>query len=266
MGMSRRSHLLKVLLAGGFLSAQPLAADTAHWPGSLSEFTGGKSACIAIYSETDDLYLVSNLPQCQQQLAPCSTFKVPNALIGLESGVLSGPADTKKWDGTERERKVLNEDHDLSSAMKYSVVWYFQDVAVQIGPQRMQDALDSYDYGNRDISGGQDNFWLSSSLKISALEQVGFMQALANNELPASVENQEIVKATMRQDYSLPEGFSGELYGKTGTCRGPANHAWFTGFLQRDEQRYVFAVNLLGEDERSWDARALIIEVLQALR
>jgi len=92
------------------------------------------------------------------------------------------------------------------------------------------------------------------------------MRALANNELPASVENQEIVKATMRQDYSLPEGFSGELYGKTGTCRGPANHAWFTGFLQRDEQRYVFAVNLLGETERSWDARSMIIEVLQALR
>lgn len=258
--------MLPALLAGGFLSAQHLAADTPHWPGSLSEFTDGKLACIAIYSETDDLYLVSNLPQCQQQMAPCSTFKVPNALIGLESGVLSGASDTKEWDGTVREREVLNQDHDLASALKYSVVWYFQDVAVQIGPQRMQAALDAYDYGNRDISGGQDNFWLSSSLKISALEQVEFMRSLANNELPASVENQEIVKATMHQDYSLPDGFDGELYGKTGTCRGPANHAWFTGFVQRDEKRYVFAVNLLGETERSWDARSMIIEVLQALR
>lgn len=264
--MSKRTSLLPMVLAGGLVFIQPLAADTPHWPKPLSEYAAGKSACIAIYSEADDLYLVSNLPQCQQRLAPCSTFKVPHALIGLENGELSGASDTKEWDGTVHSREVLNQDHDLSSAMKYSVVWYFQDLAVQIGPQEMQAALEIFGYGNRDISGGQDNFWLSSSLKISALEQVQFMRALADNALPASVENQEIVKTTMRQDYSLPAGFNGELYGKTGTCMGPANHAWFTGFLQRGDQRYVFAINLLGEGERSWDARSIAIEVLQAIR
>jgi beta-lactamase class D len=33
-------------------------------------------------------------------------------------------------------------------------------------------------YGNQDISGGIDQFWLSSSLKISPKEQADFMEAL----------------------------------------------------------------------------------------
>jgi len=268
----RRSVKYRVLAAGIILAAglSPLLhlhADTPHWHRSLSDYAGEMSACIAIYSKTDGQFLVHNMEQCRQRFSPCSTFKIPNALIGLETGVLSSPEDRKTWDGTKHSREVLNQDHTLASAIRFSVVWYFQELALEIGEQRMQNALDSFNYGNRDISGGQDHFWLSSSLKISALEQITFMSALDDEQLNATRENQAVVKAMMRQDYELPKDFSGDLYGKTGSCVAPSgDHGWFTGFLHRDGQAYVFAVNVTGEAMWGGQARAIAIEVLQAMQ
>lgn len=248
---------------------QGLNADTSGTTGgpiNLSGYTGGKNVCIALYDINKDQYLVHNLEQCEERLAPCSTFKIPNALIGLETGVLSGADDVKKWDGTEHSRKVLNRDHDLASAIRYSVVWYFQDVANDVGPRRMQEYLDAFDYGNRDISGGQERFWLSSSLKITALEQIRFMADLERESLPARPENQVTVKDMMLQEENLPEGFHGDLYGKTGSCIGSdVDHGWFTGFYHRGDAGYVFAVNVKGEKEWGWQAREIAVEVLNDL-
>lgn len=256
------------ILAGTLLVA--LSSPPTHSDGlamvTLSAYAQGKDACIAVYDSHAGQYLVHNMAQCQQRLSPCSTFKIPNALIGLETGVLSGPGDNKTWDGTEHSRKVNNQDHDLASAIQNSVLWYFQEVAEDIGAERMQKFLDTFDYGNRDISGGQDHFWLSSSLQISALEQIRFMAALDSSTLPASAGNQETVKHMMLQDEKLPEGFDGELYGKTGSCVTPeGHHGWFTGFYHHDGSDYVFAVNIKGEKQWGWQAREIAVAVLNDL-
>lgn len=242
-------------------------AQIPAWPQPLSAYAGDSDACIVIHEPAANQYSIHNLAQCEERLSPCSTFKVPNALVGLESGVLAGPDEVKRWDGTEHSRQALNQDHDLASAMRDSVVWYFQDVAVDVGVERMQAALDAWGYGNRDISGGQDRFWLSSSLRISALEQVRFMGELARDALPASPVNLAVVRALIRQADNLPAGFRGELYGKTGSCTGPeGDYGWFTGFLLRDGRTYVFAVNVKGQGQWGVDARRITIEVLQDLQ
>ena len=255
------------LLTGALLAvSQAAKAGPAHKPLVLSGFDANKAACIAIYDRKADQYLIHGLEQCQEALSPCSTFKIPNALIGLEAGVLSGPDDQKAWDGTQHSRQVNNQDHDLASAIKNSVVWYFQDVAMDIGPERMQEALNEMDYGNHDISGGQDRFWLSSSLEITALEQIRFMDKLDRHALPASPAKQETVKSLMLQNERLPEDFTGAVYGKTGSCVGPeTDHGWFTGFYHRDDQQYVFAVNVKGKKEWGWQAREIALNVLNNL-
>jgi beta-lactamase class D len=259
--MTRIVTFLAALLVSATSAAGPV-----HKPLVLADFTQVPSTCIAVYDTEADQYLVHNLAQCQERLAPCSTFKIPNALIGLETGVLDGPGDLKKWDGATHSRKVLNQDHDLASAIRDSVLWYFQDVALDIGPERMQQYLAAFDYGNQDISGGQDRFWLSSSLEITAMEQIRFMAALDSETLPAGVGHQQAVKTMMRQDERLPEGFEGELYGKTGSCIGkPVHHGWFTGFYHRDGRRYVFAVNVKGEKQYGWRAREIAVSVLNEL-
>jgi beta-lactamase class D len=51
-----------------------------------------------------------------------------------------------------------NRDHTLASAIRFSVVWYFQEIARRIGAARMQRYVDAFQYGNRDLSGGVDRF------------------------------------------------------------------------------------------------------------
>lgn len=44
-------------------------------------------------------------------------------------------------------------------------------LARRIGPVRMQHYVDAAEYGNRDLSGGLDQFWLTGNLRISPREQ-----------------------------------------------------------------------------------------------
>ncbi len=258
---------LTLILAGAaILLNQPARAETGHTGMALADYTGGTAACIAIYDRNADQYLVHGMEQCLEPLSPCSTFKIPHALIGLETGVSSGPGDLRTWDGTVHSRTVQNRDHTLDSAIDDSIVWYFQEMALEIGPERMQRALDAFDYGNRDISGGQDRFWLSSSLAISALEQIGFMDHLDRGVLPADPEHQASVRGMMRQEKGLPRGFSGELYAKTGSCIGAeTDHGWFTGIYHRGPDRWTFAVNVKGRKQWVWQAREIAVKVLNYL-
>ncbi|OLE78143.1 MAG: hypothetical protein AUF76_19870 [Acidobacteria bacterium 13_1_20CM_2_65_9] len=69
-------------------------------------------------------------------------------------------------------------DHTLASAMRNSVVWYFQRIAEKLGMARERDYLKRFDYGNADPSSGLTTFWLGQSLMISPDEQLRFLRRL----------------------------------------------------------------------------------------
>jgi beta-lactamase class D len=46
-------------------------------------------------------------------MAPQSTFKVANELIGSQVGAVEDVYDIKYWDGVKRELDVWNQDHPL---------------------------------------------------------------------------------------------------------------------------------------------------------
>ena len=61
----------------------------------------------------------------------------------------------------------------------------------------------------------------------------------------------------------MPDGFEGELFGKTGSCvLENSEHGWFTGFMHRDDKAWVFAVNVIGTGQWGWQARDIAIKVL----
>lgn len=189
---------------------------------------------------------------CAERYSPCSTFKIPNALIGLQTGVLTDGNTTYKWSGEDYGREVANRDQTLASAIQNSIVWYFRRVAEEIGPRRMQNWLDRIEYGNRDISGGQKKFWLMSSLLISADEQVAFMAKLYRNELPFQPE----AVATVKKILVHSEENGVVLSGKTGSGEWSDGRrlGWFVGDLKGPKGEYVFAVNLVG-DRQGIDGR-----------
>lgn len=257
--MQRLPVILCVVAAALF--ATP--AHSASWPQPLADYFADLDSCILIYEQEADLLTVQNPERCALPLSPCSTFKIPNALIGLETGVLSGPTHEMKWDGKERWRKITNRDHDLASAIRHSIVWYFQAVARAIGNERMQQYVDRLEYGNRDISGGIDRFWLSNSLKINAYQQLAFLQQLKNGELPVAAEAQEQVRNLLLLRTDVP----GMVRGKTGSCRSEAfDHGWFVGWLVNDGHTTFFVTNFIAPDAFGSQAQPLVYNILKQMQ
>lgn len=75
----------------------------------------------------------------------------------------------------------------------------------------MKTWVHTLSYGNKDISGEIDQFWLQSSLTISPLEQEAFLEKLLEEELPFDKSVMKTVKRIMIQE----EGDLYTLYGKT---------------------------------------------------
>ncbi|WP_426449147.1 class D beta-lactamase [Paenibacillus sp. S-38] len=221
-----------------------------------SAFRGRTGTFVIKDLHSGDTY-VYNRDRAETPLTPESTFKVANALIGLQNGAVRDEYDVKRWDGTIREFESWNRDHTLGSAMRESAIWYYQALARDIGTEHMQQGLDSLSYGNRDLSGGIDRFWLDSTLKITAMEQVDFLEKLVREQLPLDRPVMKTVKRMMIQE----EGDTYTLYGKTGTRLSDYGLGWYVGFLTGEKRSYVFAANLEGSGS---EAKGITLEILRS--
>lgn len=198
---------------------------------------------------------------CAERSMPASTFKVPHALLALETGVVPEPSFSLKWDGKSRPIRSWNRDHDLTSAVQDSVLWYFQETARRIGPERMAAGLVALDYGNHDSSSGLTTFWLGGSLKISPDEQVDFLDRLRRGSLLVSEEAQ----ARVREILIVGESEGAVLRGKSGTHLGP-DVGWFVGWVEREGRAWVFATRIRGEGARGFStAKGMSIDALTRL-
>lgn len=180
---------------------------------------------------------------------PASTFKIPSTLIALETGVASDPDFALPWDSVAAPRQgwwpgSWARDQTLRTAFPASVVWYYQELARRIGPERMRDHLARFDYGNEDISGGIDQFWLTGGLEISPVEQVEFLRRFYFGELGVSERSTGLVKESL----VLEETPTYRLSGKSGWAGlgepGARQIGWLVGYLERGDDVYFFATNI----------------------
>lgn len=235
--------------------------------GDFEKYASGFTGTFIVYDETKDQYIVFNKSQSTKRLSPCSTFKIYNSLIGLETGVLDSEDvyTLYKWDGTQYAFPAWNHDQTLASATRDSVVWYFQRLATNIGAERMQENLNKIGYGNRDISGGLTTFWLRSSLQISAREQVDLLYKLYSGKLQVSHDNIEVVK----RNITLSESNGIRFMGKTGSGfeDGKWKLGWFVGCIEKQGRRYYFATNIQALDGATGGkAREITKVILKDLR
>ena len=127
--------------------------------------------------------------------------------------------------------------------MKFSVVWFYQEVARRIGKQRMTRWVRDLRYGNRDVSGVIDRFWLDGPLAISALDQVNFLRRLHAGALPVSAEHAALVLRLIE----LERGDSWVLRGKTGLGRhGGRPVGWLVGSVTARGHTWIYALVLRG--------------------
>ena len=206
----------------------------------------------------NDKVYIYNKQRSKVRYTPESTFKVANALIGLQTKAVSDEYEVKRWDGVIREFEDWNRDHTLASAMRHSVIWYYQAMARDIGAENMQQYVNLIDYGNRDISGGIDQFWLDSSIKISAREQVQFIENLVEEKLPIDKQHMRTVKRIMINE----EADSYVLHGKTGTRLSDMGLGWYVGYIETDKGKWAFATNMDGSGSK---AKTITLDALKEL-
>jgi beta-lactamase class D len=205
----------------------------------------GVEGAFVLLDTSSDTWTVVHRGLAETRMTPQSTYKIPNTLIGLETGVITGEQFSLKWDGVDRQIPDWNRDQDLASALKYSVVWFYQEVARRIGAKRMSRWVNRLGYGNRNSAGGViDRFWLDGPLRISPVEQVDFLRRLHAYELPVSREHADLLLRLIELD----RGKDWVLRGKTGLgFERKRAIGWLVGSVDRGGRRWIYATVMLGE-------------------
>lgn len=201
-----------------------------------------------------------------EKLAPCSTFKIWNTLIGLETGVVTSPGEAfYTWDGVVRFLPEWNRDLTLKQAFQASCVPAYQELARKIGSERMREWIGKLGYGDGDISAGLDVFWLPQpgrkTILISPDEQAVLLDRLVSGQLPVA----EKPRAALKEIMEARRTGRGVLYGKTGTgfMGTEQGLGWFVGYVESGGKTYPFACVMKGKGVMGKDVRAAAEKIFE---
>lgn len=241
------SSVLLVVISSQYISIDSAIAFSNTDSSVLNEAFKDTKGAFVLYDAKNNQYLRHNEKRCNQRFGPESTFKIPNSLIALETGIVKNENVITLYNREQHPPEAWwplewQQNQNLRSAVKYSVVWYFQEIAKKVGKETYQKYLKQFQYGNEDISSPIDQFWLRSSLQISPNEEVEFLKKFYNGELPVSKRSTNIVKDIL----VLEQTNSYKLSGKTGLSRVIDGKAigWLVGYLEKPDNVYFFATNL----------------------
>jgi beta-lactamase class D len=202
----------------------------------------------ALYNNGQGNFNIYNLSRFKDSAyTPASTFKIVNALIGLQTGKITNTKMEVKWDGINRRITNWNKDLTMEEAFKISCVPYFQEVARRIGKDTMQHWLDSLSYGTKKITSKIDTFWLDNSLKIKPDEQMGLVKKLYFGQLPFNKTTMENLKRIMMQETNS----NYTLAYKTGWGEKENGNSigWVVGWIEENKHPSFFVLNLEGKKD-----------------
>jgi beta-lactamase class D len=235
----------------------------------LSKHFAGISGTFVLLNARTGEFIRHNSERARQRFAPCSTFKIPNTAIFLESGTTPDPEFLLKYDPALKQQGVWARDHTLRSAYRVSAVWYYLALTRRLGIPAEERFLKQFAYGNESVAGGLDGaegpFWLDGSLRISADEQVAFLKRFHEGRLGLSDRTTKLTRDVMVAD-TTPRW---RLSAKTGACRPAGEDAtmWYVGYVERDSNVFYFALQLGGKefgklfDERVSKAKAILADL-----
>lgn len=222
----------------------------------LSNYFGEYKGSFVLYDLERDAWIIHDLEHASLRVAPDSTYKIYDALFGLEEGVITPDDSLIAWNGQDYPFDAWNADQTLTSAMQSSVNWYFQTMDEQLGASCVYHYIQEIGYGNENMSGGLASYWMESSLEISPIEQVELLTELYRNDFGFAPENINAVKDAI----CLSSSDAGTLYGKTGTGRvdGQDVNGWFIGYIEVADNTYFFATNIQNDSDATGSMAAEI--------
>ena len=141
--------LILAVTALGLFIARPAAAQ------DLSRHFQGIEGTFVLLDGQTGAFTRWNAARADQRFAPCSTFKIPNTAILLETGAAADPEFVVKYDpALKASREAWRQDHTLRSAYRDSVLWYYHALSKKAGLPAEARLVKQFGYGNADTSGG----------------------------------------------------------------------------------------------------------------
>ncbi|MEJ7737905.1 MAG: penicillin-binding transpeptidase domain-containing protein [Chitinophagaceae bacterium] len=206
--------------------------------------------CFGMFDNGLGNFTIYNLSRFKDSAyLPASTFKIVNALIGIQTGRVKDSSAVIPWDGIVRKIPEWNQDLTMMQAFHFSSVPWYQELARRIGRDTMQKWLDTLGYGalrGRALIAKIDTFWLDNTVKITADEQLGLAKRLYFEQLPFFHRTQQIVKNMMKQE----ENANYKLGYKTGWGSTEKGHSlgWVAGWIEENRHPYFFVLQLESPD------------------
>lgn len=210
--------------------------------GMFSLFSLGHAAeiCTAI-ADANSGEVVVQRGECKKQVTPASTFKIAISLMAYDSGFLKDAYTPElpyqpgyldwlaSWKYPTNPQKWMND----------SVVWFSQKVTQSLGNEHFAAYTRKFEYGNADVSGDAEHdgltmSWISSSLRISPLEQLSFLRKVVNRQLDVKQHAYDMTAMLTKQD-KLHGGW--QIDGKTGAASGLG---WYVGWASKKGKTYTF--------------------------
>lgn len=197
---------------------------------------------ILIYDLNENHFYSNDFNWANRGRLPASTFKIPNSIIALETGVITSDSTIFKWNGQKRDMAIWEQDLTLKQAFHYSCVPCYQEIARKVGVDRMNKFLDTLSYKNMVVTEDMlDVFWLEGDSKISQFQQIDFLKRFYESNLSISERTEDIMKKMI----IIEETEEYILRGKTGwSLRKENNHGWFVGYIESKKSVNFFATNI----------------------
>ena len=214
--------------------------------------TVGAGECFVL-APVDGTAIAIGGDECDRRTLPASTFKIPHALIALQTGAIT-ERTVMKWDGAKKDFPAWERDHALDSAVKSSVVWFFERAAESIGRDRELQHLKAFGYGSATFTGEVNAFWLNGDLTVSPREQIEFLRKMYAYQLPVERRHIDTVKRAMTMPagqlsnalgvHAFPLRWPAGTVTRLKTGNGSVNGeraSWLVGEIDSRGRQYVFA-------------------------
>ena len=200
------------------------------------------SGAILIYDQQNDEWFSNDFERAKEGRLPASTFKIPNSLVCLENGVVENDSSMIYWGGEPRRMEIWEQDMTFREAFQFSCLPCYQELAVEVGEDRMRETLELMEYPRMVFDSTSLNlFWVDGESRINNYEQINFIQRLQQRKLPLK----ESTYDSFNRMFVIEESTDYTLYGKTGwSIQNDQNNGWFVGYVAKKEGNYFFATNV----------------------
>lgn len=247
-----RDKLARLTLALCLLLPLAAHAITGSTINARSLFdAAGVDGTMVIHDVRQQRTLTYNPERAATAYSPASTFKVFNSLIALETGAAADvDNDMLPWDGKIIMHNgkpflppVCNGEVSMRVALKNSCIPAYQTLARRIGTEQYRKYLRAARFGNANVDGPVDWFWLNNQLTITAYQQVDFLREVAACRVPMiSARSYDMLDDIL----AIEKTPAYTIYAKTGwvTVPGKVDVGWWVGWVARGNDTYVFAINL----------------------